>query len=66
MNELVIVGGGIAGAACALRAAQNHLPAVWVRGDKKTAKRSRSQWVMNIDNMIGVHNDIALSKLRRL
>ena len=36
-----------------------------VLGNKKTARRSRSQWVMNIDNMIGVHPGIVLSKLRQ-
>jgi thioredoxin reductase (NADPH) len=62
--EVAIVGGGVAGAACALRAAQYHLPAVWILGDRATEKGSRGRWVQNIDNMIGVHADIVLDKLR--
>ncbi len=52
--EVVIIGGGIAVAASALRAVQYGLRVTWIIGDKYTAKRSRSQWVMNVDNMIGV------------
>jgi thioredoxin reductase len=63
--ELTIVGGGIAGAACALRAAQYGLKTAWVMGDKKTAKGSRSMWVKNVDNMIGIHSGVVLSKLRK-
>lgn len=63
--ELVVVGGGIAGAACALRAGQYGVETAWVLGDKQTAKRSRSQWVRNVDNMIGVHPGLVLSKLRK-
>lgn len=63
--ELTVVGGGIAGAACALRAAQYGLKTAWVMGDKLTAKRSRSMWVRNIDNMIGVHPGVVLSQLRK-
>lgn len=60
-SELIIIGGGIAGAAAALRAAQNHLPSFWVLGDTATRKASRSAYVRNIDNMIGVHPDIVRS-----
>lgn len=63
--ELTVIGGGIGGAASALRAAQYNIKTAWILGDKKTARRSRSQWVMNIDNMIGVHPGIVLSKLRQ-
>lgn len=55
---VAIIGGGIAGSAAALRAAQNGLKAVWFLGSKRTRKRSRSQWVANIDNMIGFHEGI--------
>jgi thioredoxin reductase (NADPH) len=63
--ELTVVGGGIAGAACALRAAQYGLKTAWIMGNNETAKRSRSMWVRNVDNMIGVHSGIVLSELRR-
>ncbi len=62
--ELAVVGGGIAGSACALRAAQYQLPTVWITGDRSTEKGSRGRWVLNIDNMIGVHPDIVLDRLR--
>jgi thioredoxin reductase (NADPH) len=61
--EVVVVGGGIAGCAVALRAAQYHLDTVWVLGDRKTAKASRAEYVYNIDNMIGVHPDIVRRKV---
>ncbi len=61
--HLVIVGGGIGGAACALRAAQHGLEVCWVRGDKSTAKASRARYVVNVDNMIGVHEGIGKRKL---
>ena len=56
--EVAIIGGGIAGAACALRAAQYNLPFAWILGDRSTEKGSRGRWVRNIDNMIGVHPGI--------
>jgi thioredoxin reductase len=56
--QVVIVGGGIGGAACALRAAQHGLDLCWVRGDASTAKASRAKYVVNVDNMIGVHEGI--------
>lgn len=62
-HELVIIGGGVAGSAAALRAGQYGLRAAWVRGDKATRKRSRAQWVANIDNMIGVSDGIVRRKL---
>lgn len=64
-HELAVIGGGIGGAAAALRAGQYGLDTVWILGDKTTAKRSRSQWVRNVDNMIGVHPWIVLAKLRK-
>jgi thioredoxin reductase (NADPH) len=63
--ELAVIGGGIAGAAAALRAGQYGIETAWILGDKKTAKASRSQWVRNVDNMIGVHPGIMLAKLRK-
>jgi len=63
--ELIIVGGGVAGSAAALRAAQYQRRSLWIRGDKKTAKSSRGLWVHNIDNMISVHPGIMLDKVRR-
>ena len=64
--ELIIVGGGIAGAAAALRAAQNHLRTIWVLGDAGTRKASRAAYVRNIDNMLGVHPDIVRRKVMDL
>jgi thioredoxin reductase (NADPH) len=61
--DVAVIGGGIAGAAAVLRAAQYNLRVAWLLGDRKTAKASRSKYVANIDNMIGVHPDIVLSKL---
>ncbi len=57
-SQVIIIGGGIGGAAAALRAAQNGMNTLWVLGTRSTKKRSRSQWVANIDNMIGFHEDI--------
>lgn len=61
--QVIVVGGGIAGSAAALRAAQYHLDTLWIFGDAKTANRSRAQWVVNIDNMIGLHEGIIKKKL---
>ena len=44
-TDLIIIGGGIAGSAAALRAAQNGLRFTWIYGDKHTRKASRAQWV---------------------
>lgn len=63
MKHVAVIGGGIAGSATALRAAQNGLDTVWFLGDKRTRKRSRSQWVANIDNMIGLHDDIVKNQV---
>lgn len=62
--EVIVVGGGIGGSAAALRAAQYNLETAWVRGTKKTAKASRGEYVYNIDNMIGVHPDLMLEKVK--
>ena len=59
----IIVGGGIGGSAAALRAAQNGQKALWLLGNKQTRTRSRSQWVMNLDNIIGYHEDIIKSQV---
>lgn len=64
--EVIVVGGGVAGSAAALRAAQYMHRTLWIRGSKLDAKRSRAQWVYNIDNMIGVHDGIVRKKVRRL
>ena len=58
MFDSIIIGGGIGGSASALRAAQNGMKTLWVLGSKKSRKRSRSQWVMNLDNIVGFHEDI--------
>ncbi|MFQ5719123.1 MAG: FAD-dependent oxidoreductase [Acidobacteriota bacterium] len=63
--HLIVVGGGVAGAAAALRAAQYHLRCIWVTGTRDTHKRSRAAYVMNIDNMIGVHPGIMRDKVAR-
>ena len=65
-HDLIIVGGGIAGSAAALRAAQNGMSALWIRGTRTDHKRSRGHWVVNIDNMIGVHEGIVRGKVERL
>ncbi|MHC4392485.1 MAG: NAD(P)/FAD-dependent oxidoreductase [Planctomycetota bacterium] len=61
--RLIVVGGGIAGSAAALRAAQYMLRTAWVFGDRGTAKASRAKYVYNIDNMIGVHPRIVLAQV---
>ncbi len=61
--DLIIIGGGIAGSAAALRSAQNGQKAVWFLGSKHTRIRSRSQWVLNLDNIIGFHEDIIKSQI---
>ncbi|MCH7764808.1 MAG: NAD(P)/FAD-dependent oxidoreductase [Candidatus Marinimicrobia bacterium] len=58
MVDIVIIGGGIGGSAAALRAAQNGMTAYWLLGSKKTRRQSRSQWVVNLDNIVGFHEDI--------
>lgn len=58
MFDVIIIGGGIGGSASALRAAQNGMNTLWILGSKKNRKRSRSQWVMNLDNIVGFHEDI--------
>ena len=63
-KTLTIVGGGIAGCAAALRACQYNIPCYWIRGSKSDWKRSRAKWVYNIDNMIGIHPNIVLNKLK--
>ena len=61
--DCIVIGGGIGGAAAAFRAAQYHLKTAWVRGTRKTAKASRGKYVMNIDNMIGIHPGVLLGKM---
>jgi len=64
--DVIVVGGGVGGSAAALRAAQYHLRTAWVTGDKQTRKSSRAQWVVNIDNMIGVHAGLLKGKFARV
>jgi thioredoxin reductase (NADPH) len=66
VTTLLVVGGGIGGAATALRAAQYQIPTVWVLGDTSTHKASRAAYVKNIDNMIGIHPGIVQDKIVRL
>lgn len=63
--ELAVIGGGVAGAAAALRAGQYAIATVWLTGDAATARRSRAQWVVNIDNMLGIHDGIVRKKIAR-
>ena len=67
--DAAIIGGGIGGCAAALRAVQNNMTVILFTGSKESRKRSRSQWVYNIDNMIGFHEgvikDQVLTDLRR-
>lgn len=65
-RDLIVIGGGIGGSAAALRAAQYSLRVAWIRGDADTARRSRAQWVVNIDNMIGVHPGVIVPKILKL
>lgn len=64
--ELIIIGGGIAGAAAALRAAQNHLRSLWILGDPSTHRASRAAYVRNLDNMLGIHPGIIRHKVLEL
>src|SRR5436305_2379278 len=64
--DIAIVGGGIGGSAGALRAAQNLMRTVWIRGDRATARASRVKYVYNVDNMIGVHPGIVRNKVLEL
>jgi len=63
--DLIIIGGGIGGAASAFRAAQNGMAVAWVLGNKETRARSRSQWVYNLDNMIGFHEGVIKNQVLR-
>ena len=56
--RVIVVGGGVGGSAAALRAAQYHLRTAWILGDRGTAKSSRARYVLNIDNMIGIHEGV--------
>jgi thioredoxin reductase (NADPH) len=63
MFNVLIVGGGIGGSAAALRAAQNQMKTLWILGDKQTRKQSRSQWVKNLDNIVGFHEDVLKNQI---
>jgi thioredoxin reductase (NADPH) len=65
-TQVIVIGGGIGGSAAALRAAQYHLRTAWVLGDSKTAKASRASYVLNIDNMIGVHEGVLKNAMLEL
>lgn len=43
-TELIVVGGGIGGAAATLRAAQYHLRTAWILGDRDTHRASRAAY----------------------
>jgi thioredoxin reductase (NADPH) len=60
--QVAVVGGGIGGSAAALRAAQNMVRTVWIRGDRATARASRVKYVYNVDNMIGIHPGVMRQK----
>jgi thioredoxin reductase len=64
--HVAMVGGGIGGSAAVLRAAQNMMRTVWIRGDRATARASRAKYVYNVDNMIGIHPGIVRSKVLAL
>jgi len=64
-HDLIVVGGGIAGSAAALRAVQYYLRTCWIYGDRETASGSRSKWVYNVDNMIGFHEGVVKEQLLR-
>ena len=40
-----------------MRRPLRHAP-LWLRGTRVDHKRSRGHWVVNIDNMVGVHEGI--------
>ncbi|MBI5477423.1 MAG: NAD(P)/FAD-dependent oxidoreductase [Deltaproteobacteria bacterium] len=61
--DVAVIGGGIGGAAAALRAAQHNLRVAWLLGDEATAKASRAKYVYTVDNMVGVHPAITQKKL---
>ncbi|MCH7496693.1 MAG: NAD(P)/FAD-dependent oxidoreductase [Candidatus Marinimicrobia bacterium] len=61
--DIITIGGGIGGSAAALRAAQNNMRTLLVTGSKDAHIRSRSQWVMNVDNMITVHEGLIRNQL---
>ena len=63
--HVIVVGGGIAGAAVAFRAAQYELDVCWIRGDRETDRRSRFRWVADVDNMIGFHDGIVRRSILR-
>jgi|GEM_PF-231213 len=65
-SDVIIVGGGIGGAAAALRAGQYGLKVTWVLGDSASARASRGKYVHEVDNMIGLHPGVMLGKLRKL
>src|SRR4051812_40406796 len=63
---IAVAGGGIGGSAAVLRAAQNMMRTVWIRGDRASARASRVKYVYNVDNMIGIHPGIVRSKILAL
>ena len=63
LYDLVVIGGGIGGSAAAFRAAQNGMSVAWIMGDQTTRVRSRSQWVYNLDNIIGYHEGVVKDQI---
>ncbi len=63
--DVMIIGGGIAGSAAALRAAQNGMSVLWFLGTATDAIRSRGQWVADIDNVSGFNEGIIKKQILR-
>ena len=62
--DIIIIGGGIGGCAAALRSAQDGMELLLITGSKASRKRSRSAWVHNIDNMIGLNDGVITDQVR--
>ncbi len=62
--DIIIIGGGIGGCAAALRGAQNGMRLLLITGSRASHRRSRSQWVHNIDNMIGLNDGVITDQVR--
>ncbi len=60
---MIVIGGGVGGSATAFRAAQNGMTVAWILGNKATRMRSRSQWVYNLDNVIGFHEGVVKKQI---
>lgn len=65
IQDVIVIGGGVGGAASALRAAQYNLKVTWIMGDRETARASRGKYVHILDNMIGMHPGVLLPKIQK-